>query len=112
MIRDPTEDQIATALRELSEAAWYVILELRPDNFIQAGMGSEAGVPDGAYAVEFRAGGRDSHMGAHARSRGRGQCVPRVPQRGNRLAESFPMVSRCLLTPPRFTVVRVSTTRC
>lgn len=67
VIRDPTRDQITTALRELSEADWYVVLELQPDNFIQAGMGSEAGVPTGAYAVEFRTGGRDSHMGAFTR---------------------------------------------
>jgi hypothetical protein len=67
VIRDPTRDHITIALRELGEADWYVILELQPDNFIQAGIGSEAGVPDGAYAVEFRAGRRDSHMGAVTR---------------------------------------------
>jgi hypothetical protein len=55
----------ALALRNnvgrLSPANWYAILEREPEHYLQVGLGRNAGVPDGRYALEHRDGSADRH---------------------------------------------------
>lgn len=61
VIDGPTEAMVEGSVRGLSGANWFVILERRENQYIQAGYGEEAGAPKGTYVLEYREGSPEKH---------------------------------------------------
>lgn len=64
MITGPQEEHIVRAVEGLSPEDWYVVLETTAGRYIQAGLGPDAGAPEGVVAVEVR----DGSVGLHLRA--------------------------------------------
>jgi hypothetical protein len=64
VITGPQEEHIVRAVNGLSTEDWYVVLETTPGRYVQAGLGLDAGVPEGVFAVEVRDGSDGSHVRA------------------------------------------------
>jgi hypothetical protein len=61
LVTDPDPQAITDALRRLSRDNWYVVLEQREHWYVQVGLGSTAGAPEGRFALEYRAGSAHRH---------------------------------------------------
>lgn len=60
----PETDEIDRQLRRLTRANWYIWLEREEGTYVQAGLGSRAGVPEGKYSLEYRDGSTEQHFRA------------------------------------------------
>jgi hypothetical protein len=58
----PDAAKIRHELDRLSELNWYAILEDGDDRYVQVGLGRNAGVSDGRFAVEYRDGTPERHF--------------------------------------------------
>jgi hypothetical protein len=67
-IDGPDQALVEESVRGLSEDDWYVILERRPNHYLQAGLGEPAGAPRGHYVIEYREGSPDQHWRAFSSS--------------------------------------------
>jgi hypothetical protein len=63
-ISDPNQVLVEESIHGLSEENWFVILERRPNYYLQAGLGVPAGAPKGRYVIEYRDGSPDQHWRA------------------------------------------------
>jgi hypothetical protein len=61
VIDRPDPQAVSTWVGRLSSANWYAILERGPEHYLQAGVGRNAGVPGGRYALERRDGSAERH---------------------------------------------------
>lgn len=58
----PDVASIEHELDRLSERNWYAVLEDDDERYVQVGLGRNAGVSDGQFAVEYRDGGPERHF--------------------------------------------------
>jgi hypothetical protein len=61
---DPSTGEIDRQVRRLTRANWYAWLEREEDSYVQAGLGSRAGAPEGKYSLEYREGSPERHYRA------------------------------------------------
>lgn len=69
-VENPDATQIEAALRRLSPANWFVILE-RGDHYVQVGLGERAATRPPWCALEHREGGPDRHFRVETANRAR-----------------------------------------
>ncbi|MEV6194904.1 hypothetical protein AB0M19_21205 [Streptomyces sp. NPDC051920] len=60
-VEDADPDVIERAVHRLSEENWFLILERRSGYFLQVGLGPNAGLATGGFAVEHRDGAMERH---------------------------------------------------
>jgi hypothetical protein len=53
-IFSPTGDEIEQQVRSLSRANWHLWLEREEGVYVQIGLGTRAGAPEGRYSLEYR----------------------------------------------------------
>lgn len=62
-VNRPLPEDLPRLLREITEDNWFACLEVRPEWYVQVGLGKRAGgAPDGAYGIEYREGSSDRHF--------------------------------------------------
>ncbi|HEY1919617.1 MAG TPA: hypothetical protein VGH27_28945 [Streptosporangiaceae bacterium] len=64
VVVNPSRGVIESAVRKLSAADWFVILERSDSYYLQAGYGDRAGAPKDRYVIEYRDGSPDAHRRA------------------------------------------------
>jgi len=62
IVLDFDQQVLASAIRNLSDSKWYAILRRGAEEYIQVGLGPQAGVRSGHYAIEYRAGSPEEHF--------------------------------------------------
>jgi hypothetical protein len=60
----PSTGEIDRQVRRLTRANWYAWLEREEGTYVQAGLGSRAGAPEGKYSLEYREGSPERHFRA------------------------------------------------